>query len=143
MADPEYQLLAEVLGTARKRLGFALCGYVLMPDHWHALLWPARSLTISRVLHDIKKISALRFNRRRNTSGPIWHHQFWDRFVRHPKEFSDRLEYMHFNPVRRGLVSVPGEWRWSSHNNFAGDAQAIARCPIAIDFVRLPMDYRA
>jgi REP element-mobilizing transposase RayT len=36
----EYALLIDVLEASRRRLGFLLCGYVLMPDHWHALIWP-------------------------------------------------------------------------------------------------------
>ena len=37
--ESEYALLIEVLEASRRRLGFLLCGYVLMPDHWHALIW--------------------------------------------------------------------------------------------------------
>ena len=143
LTDPEYRLLLEVLEASRSRLGFALCGYVLMPDHWHGLIWPVQPLTISQVLHDVKKISALRLHQRRGTRGPIWQQQFWDRFVRHPREFSERLEYMHYNPVRRGLVGSPGEWAWSSYNCLAGGAAGTAVCPIAVDLVQLPVDYRA
>ena len=60
--DSEYPLILEVLKDSRRRLGFLLCGYVLMPDHWHALIWPVYPLLISQVLHDIKKISTLRIH---------------------------------------------------------------------------------
>ena len=63
--------------------------------------------------------------------------------MRHAKEFSDRLEYMHLNPVKKGLVKRPEEWRWSSSNNFALDKTTVAACPIQIDYVRLPLGYRA
>jgi hypothetical protein len=92
-----------------------------MPDHWHALIWTGYPLTISQVIHDIKVGSARRLHERRGSEGALWQHQFWDRFVRHPKEFRERLEYMHLNPVRKGLASRPEEWRWSSYNNFALD----------------------
>jgi putative DNA methylase len=58
-----------------------------MPDHWHALIWPQYPLMIEQVLHDAKKIMTLRMHARRGTSGPFWQHQYWDRFVRHQKEF--------------------------------------------------------
>jgi len=135
-SEPEYQMLADVLNASRRRLGFALYGYVLMPDHWHALIWPPQPLTISEVIHDIKKVSALRLQRTRKTSGPVWQHQFWDRFVRHKREFCERLEYMRYNPVRRGLAKAPEGWRWCSHNG-AKDV------PVDIDDGRLPEDYRA
>jgi REP element-mobilizing transposase RayT len=37
--ESEYGLLMDVLRASRQRLGFVRCGYVLMPDHWHALIW--------------------------------------------------------------------------------------------------------
>ena len=67
----------------------------------------------------------------------------WDRFVRHPKEFGQRLDDMHRNPVRRGLASEPQDWRWSSYDNFALDQHTVAGCPIEIDYVHLPDSYRA
>jgi hypothetical protein len=77
------------------------------------------------------------------TEGALWQQQFWDRFVRHGKEFNDRLPYMHLNPVRRELVERPEDWRWSSYNNFALEKATVAACPIQIDYVWLPEGYRA
>jgi putative transposase len=141
--DSEYALIIDVLEASRRRLGFLLCGYVLMPDHWHALIWPQYPLLIWQVLHDVKKTTTLRLHSRRGSRGPLWQHQFWDRLVRHEREFQQRLECMHLNPVRKGLVKRPGEERWSSHSNFALDKATVAVCPMQIDNVRLPLGYRA
>ena len=142
LAVPEYALMIDVLKGSRQRIGFLLCGYVLMPDHWHALIWVASPLTISQVIHGVKKVAARRLHHQRGTEGPVWQHQFWDRFVRREKEFAARFDYMHLNPVRKGLVSKPEEWRWSSYNNFALDRGTVELCPIQIDYVRLPLGYR-
>ncbi len=138
----EYPPLIDALQGSRCGLRFLLCGYVLMPDHWHALTWCGYPLAISQVLHDIKKISTLRLHAARGSRGAFWQHQFWDRFVRHTKEFRERLDYMHLNPVRKGLVKRPQDWRWSSYNNFALDKATVAASPIQIDCVRLPEGYR-
>jgi len=138
---PEYRMMIDVMGGSRGRLGFMLCGYVLMPDHWHALTWTAYPLTISQAVHDVKKVAARRLHQLRGTRGPVWQYQFWDRFVRHQKEFAARFDYMHLNPVRKGLVGKPQEWRWSSYNNFALEPEVVQRCPIQIDYVRLPEGY--
>jgi hypothetical protein len=63
--------------------------------------------------------------------------------VRHAREFHRRLDYLHWNPVRKGLVTKPGHWRWSSYNSFALDKTPIAGCPIQIDYIRLAENYRA
>ena len=89
-------------------------------------------------VQDVKWISARRINRRRETAGPVWQHQFWDRFVRHEKEFTERLEYMHLNPVTKGLVRRPEDWKWSSYGNYAVDRSRLAGCQIQIDCVRVP-----
>jgi len=142
LAGGEYALLADALTESRRKLGFLLYGYVVMPDHWHALIWTSYPLTISRVVQDIKWISARFLNRKRQTTGTVWQHEFWDRFVRHAQEFRERLDYMHLNPVRQGLAARPGDWRWSSHNNFALDKASVAACPIQLDYVHLPEWYR-
>jgi len=142
-AEPEYAVILGTIAKMRERTGFLLCGYVLMPDHWHALIWPRFPETISGVIQNVKRVSSFKLNRFRHGRVPLWQHQFWDRFVRHTQEFRERLDYMHFNPVRKGLVKHPEHWRWSSYNDFSPDKAKVAACPIQIDYVRLPDDYRA
>jgi hypothetical protein len=91
----------------------------------------------------VKKITTLRFDARGGSKGTFWQHQFWDRVVRHEREVKQRLEYLHMNPVCGGLVKRPEDWRWSSYNNFALDKATVAACPIQIDYVSLPVGYRA
>ena len=91
LTEDELTLVANSLTESRRRLGFSLFGYVLMPDHWHALIWPAYPLTISRAVQDIKWNTATALNRSRQTSGTIWQRQFWDRFVRHGSEFRQQV----------------------------------------------------
>ncbi len=143
LAPDEFACVVASLEASRRKLHFLLYGYVIMPDHWHALIWTAYPLTISRVIQDIKWISARSLNAARKGFGAVWQHQFWDRFVRHAKEFNERLVYMHLNPVRKRLAAKAEEWRWSSCNNFALDRTAVAACPIQMDYVLLPEGYRA
>lgn len=128
--------------ASRRKLGFLLLGYVLMPDHFHALLWAGYPLTISRVIQDFKWITSRSVNRARQTSGHLWQHQFWDRFVRHARELRQRLDYMHWNPLRKGLMDRQEHWRWSSYNNFALDKEIVEKCPMQFDYGQLPQSYR-
>lgn len=139
--DSEYPVILKVIDESRQRHKFLFCGYVLMPDRWHALVWPRPPEPIDGSMHDMKKVSSQRLHRARGTHGPFWQHQFWDRFVRHAQEFRERLDYMHLNSVRRGLVKQPEELQWSSYNNFSLDKAVVATCPIRIDDARLPEGY--
>jgi hypothetical protein len=58
------------------------------------------------------------------------------------REFLQRLDYMRQNRVKAGWVKRPGDWRWSSHNNFGLDNATLAACPIQIDDVHLPDSYQ-
>jgi len=75
LSGTEYAQVAAAMEESRRKLHFLLLGYVLMPDHWHALIWPGFPLTLSRVVQDIKWISARRLNRGRQAAGPVWQHQ--------------------------------------------------------------------
>jgi len=44
---------------------------------------------------------------------------------------------MHLNPVNKGLVRRPREWKWSSYGNYAVDRSRLAGCPIQIGYVRV------
>ena len=59
-------------------------------------------------------------NQRRGADGELWQPRFFDRALRTVKEYNEKVEYIHLNPVRAGLVSRPEDWRWSSYNEYAG-----------------------
>ncbi|HXW12994.1 MAG TPA: hypothetical protein VEN79_00665, partial [Terriglobia bacterium] len=70
---------------------------------------------------------------------------FFDRALRTVKEYHEKVEYIHLNPVRRGLVRRPEAWRWSSIVEFAGvtSEEQDLRCGLRIDRVPLPFDLHA
>lgn len=49
-----------------------------------------------------------------NCEGPVWHHEYWDRYIRNEKHFHAALDYIHQNPVKSGLCVEPSNWKWSS-----------------------------
>ena len=58
------------------------------------------------------------------------------------KEYNEMVEYLHLNPVRRGLVGDTSDWKWSSVHEYAGVAgeEQERRCGVRIDRVCLPAD---
>ena len=63
-------------------------------------------------------------------------------FIRNERELRQRLDYIHFNPVQKGLVKCPESWRWSSYNNFALNQEVVKKCPMRVDYIHLPQSYR-
>ncbi len=136
--DREFTVLATILDRTRRRLPFALCGYCFMPDHIHAIVFPEETTTISNVMKSFKLATFQSLKRSGDRPTAFWQSRFYDHALRSRQEYDDALDYMHMNPVRRGLVSEPREWRWSSARWIAERVG-----PMEIDFLRLPSEPKA
>ncbi len=134
--DSDFEALAKTVDAVRVRREFLLAGYTFMPNHWHALIVPARDDSIDRTMNAVKVGAARAVNRNRGTSGSLWHLRYFDRIMRTVKEFHETIDYMHLNPVRSGLVRDPGEWAWSSFHCFGGPGPI----RLQVDDLNLPCD---
>ena len=109
----EMDMLLEILQTLRHAMDILLLGYVIMPDHCH-LLFKARRLPVSHVMHQWKFKSGYAVQRYRSHSGVFWQPRYFDFICRRVRDISDKLYYIHQNPVTEKLVSHPEDWKWSS-----------------------------
>ena len=144
LMEADFRLLTRASNRARALHPFDLTAWVLLPDHWHCMVVPRSPATISQVMKCLKQSSMTGINQRRGTEGELWQPRFFDRAVRTVKEYHEKVEYIHLNPVRAGLVVHPQDWRWSSFLEYAGippDEQRQRRALI-IDRVRIPTDPR-
>ncbi len=93
-------------------------------------------------MKSIKNSSSFLTNRRRGESGELWQARFFDRALRSVMEYNKKVEYIHMNPVRAGLVPRPQDWRWSSINEYSGRSAEEQKqsCVLTIDRVSLPSD---
>jgi putative transposase len=144
LEESEFDCLAGVLRERREKHHFLLTAWVFLPDHWHAIIFPRFPVTISRVMESIKVGSTLRINAGRGERGLLWQPRFFDRALRRVKEYYEKVEYIHLNPVRAGLVKRAEEWQWSSVHDYTGGLSATFRPnrTLAIDRVLLPADER-
>ena len=128
----------EVLRQLRQETDSLLIGWVLMPEHFHVLIKPEPADSTSRGMQELKKRTAqtIIVTLLENRSYPWYrqmlarlrlpstvhsdsHYRVWQRRfvpfnVYTEKKRIEKLDYMHHNPVKRGLVSQPGDWPWSS-----------------------------
>lgn len=96
-------------------LGVVLFAYVVMPDHVHLLLQQPEQLTLEKLMNYINGASAREINKQRNTVGEkFWQGGFHDVFLREPIDFAIKVNYIHNNPVKAGLVVNPEDYIFSS-----------------------------
>ena len=125
------------LSNIQSKYSLKLYGYVLMPDHVHLVLLPPDSVKIGTVIGEIKSQSArailsdwgsrkdtrlqwLGVQRNGASRLAFWERRCYDHNCRSIATVLVKINYCHNNPVARGLVSEPGEWRWSSYKWYVG-----------------------
>ena len=142
LETPDYERLAASLASMRRKHGFVITAWVFLPDHWHAMVYPPFPLTISTVFQAVKVSSMIGINVRRRERGELWQPRFFDHALRTVKEYNETVEYIHLNPVRRGLVKQMTDWRGSNVHEYAGlgGEEQERRCGLRIDRMRLPAD---
>jgi len=119
----------QIFEQVRKSHGFEVIGFVVMPEHIHILIGEPKRKTIPIVMQVLKQRVALRLLSRRRSSSQrelweatrrhFWQPRSYDFNVYSDRKVTEKLRYMHQNPVERGLVSSPELWRWSSYRAFA------------------------
>ncbi len=115
MADPDLaSALIDLWAEARDRGDIALHGYVIMPDHYHVLVTLTRVTSISNVVRRAHSALARLVRSRTAVHGRVWQRRFYDHAVRDEEDWRTRLNYLHGNPVRAGLVESAAEYPWSS-----------------------------
>jgi putative transposase len=106
-------LFEDALEKAHLRYRFDVIGYVVMPEHVHLLLSEPRRGLLGVGLQGLK-LSVVRRSRKR----PFWQARYYDFNVFTAAKRFEKLHYMHMNPVERGLVERPEDWRWSSCRSY-------------------------
>ncbi|MFN3467374.1 MAG: REP-associated tyrosine transposase [Candidatus Brocadiales bacterium] len=110
-------VLLSTFSFYRKRGDFRLFGYVIMPDHFHAILLPLLG-TISDILRNIKAYSGNVIRNKLGIDSDVWQDSFYDHKILNEKELMTKLDYMHNNPLRGGLVQDLRCYPYSSYINF-------------------------
>jgi putative transposase len=119
------ELFLAVIGDDRTKLRYAVHELVLMPDHVHLILTPAPETSLEKAVQFIKGGFSFRAKRDLGVSREIWQAGYTEHRIRDGADFQTHREYIHSNPVRRGLVSRPEEFVWSSAN----EKLSLDECP--------------
>ena len=123
--------LRVAIARTRSELPFEIVGAVVLPDHLH-FLWtlPANDSAYSKRISRLKvlftrllkktetlqrRISA---SRHRHRESDVWQRRFWEHTIRDRNDLEQHLDYIHYNPVKHGLVSCPHLWEHSSFQSW-------------------------
>ena len=105
-----YDLFERELEAVRRRYGFVVAGYVLMPEHVHMLVGEPRENSLAVALQVLKQMTSRKLKAREQAQ--FWQRRYYDFNVWSDEKRIEKLRYMHRNPVVRGLVEKPEDWRF-------------------------------
>ncbi len=114
-------LFLKTLEKTRQQFSLCVYGYVVMPEHVHLLLGEPASGTLADAIH-VLKLSLTKQGQYASgqiDNGHFWQKRYYDRNIRSCSDFTEKLRYIHRNPVKRELCETPEDWPWSSFRHYA------------------------
>ncbi len=119
-SDPEMlELLRLTLRTVRALHPFTMLGYVFLPDHFHIIIQPTGESNFSQIMHSLKPNFTKAYKKAIGISSSqnlkFWQKRFWDHVIRDDRDLENHLRYIHYNPVKHGLITDPRAWPNSSY----------------------------
>lgn len=150
--DKLKQVLCDAFDEVRARHEILILAYVLMPDHVHALVYGEKRMEDAlRLLNGVSARRVIQFLkdggfesslfklrgavRERNHKHSVWQHHSDSLEIFGEDTFRQKVEYIHMNPVRAGLVGDPLEYGFSSARLWAGKADEPE--PLRTDHLRI------
>lgn len=130
LAQPEnVSLLRDSFGHVMRKYPFTIDAIVVLPDHLHCLWtlpdgdsdystrWGLLKGHFSRKCDDRHKNISCE-SRRNKKEQAIWQRRFWEHLIRDENDYARHVNYIHYNPVKHGLVTAPRDWEFSSFHRF-------------------------
>ena len=114
-AEEDYLAYREWLAEGAKKHGCEIHAYVLMSNHVHILLTPHGRDATSRLVQFVGRNYVTYMNRTYRRTGTLWEGRHKGNPVGDDEHVLACYRYIELNPVRAGMVTAPGEYRWSSY----------------------------
>jgi putative transposase len=118
--------LRSAVRRTRRQHPFAINAIVVLPDHLHLIMtlpehdadFPMRVSLMKRRFTDRLIKSGRALKRGKNGELMLWQRRFWEHTIRDDLDFERHVDYIHFNPVKHGLVTRVCDWPYSSFHVF-------------------------
>jgi putative transposase len=125
------KILHDAWLDVKGRFPFHTVAVCLLPDHLHCIWslpegdadYPLRWREIKRLftkryLVEVGPGGARNAARQKKGEAAIWQRRYWEHMVRDEEDKRRHVDYMHYNPVKHGLVERAADWEWSSFHRY-------------------------
>ena len=124
------KILREVIKETRLLYPFKIEAWVLLPDHLHciwrlpdgdvnySMRWGLIKKEFTKRIKNLVGVAHPTKSRERHREGTIWQRRFWEHRIRDEKDFAVHCDYIHYNPVKHGLVESSKDWVYSTFHRY-------------------------
>ncbi len=136
------RIVRDCLAEIVSRFQLKLLAWVIMPEHVHVVVVPPEEIKLGPVIGEMKRLSARKIHRLLESRSShllsklrairngrerfvLWQRRCYDHNCRTVDAVRSRIDYCHKNPVMRGLVKHPEDWRWSSYRSYTWGAESV------------------
>jgi putative transposase len=114
----DYQAFLETLAEAHRLWSMEVFAYSLMGNHYHLCLRTPKG-NLSRIMRHVDGIYTQRFNRRHRRDGTLFRGRYKAILIDADEYLAAVVRYIHLNAIEAGLVKMPEEYRWASHQYYS------------------------
>lgn len=139
------RIFVDCVDFCQKRGDFVLLAWVLMPNHFHLILKRNETSDVSKIIGNLKRFTSRKIGEKLVGLGmtdilsnlkqatlqepaqdsSVWKPRFDSLVITSESILKQKIEYTHFNPVRKGLAAEPAKWAYSSASAYAGVSDPI------------------
>jgi putative transposase len=141
--DEDYRDFEYLLNEMRETYDIRILAYVIMPNHWHLMLYPKKDGDLGRALHWLTTSHVRRHHSRKETigHGHLYQGTYKSFLVQTDEHFLSVLKYVERNAVRAKLCKTSESWKWCSAyrrlSTNQKEKRLLAKLPVP-----LPREYR-
>ena len=129
--DDDMAAYAHSLHKGATKYGIAVHAWVFMTNHVHLLMTPSTAQGVSHLMQYMGRHYVQPFNFRYARSGTLFEGRFRSSLAQEDAYLINCIRYVELNPVRAGITTDPGDYRWSSYrcHAFGNTARMWTPCP--------------
>jgi putative transposase len=113
-------LLRESLRKVKTLYPFTMYAYAFLPEHMHMLIFVPATTNISKLMQSWQRNVTRNYKIAYGITTPLrlWQRGFWDHVIRDADDYERHFHYIHYNPVKHGLVRSPGDYPHTSFHAY-------------------------
>ncbi|MFT5874496.1 MAG: putative transposase [Clostridium sp.] len=142
--EEDFKAYLTTLGEALiyySHTNYELVAYCLMDNHVHLIIKTGEE-PLTRIMRRINSIYTRYFNKKYNYIGHLFQAKYFSKLIESDKQILEASRYVHLNPVKAKMVSIPEKYQWTSYRMFIGEKSKLVNTEIILSYFKYSDRYK-